>query len=463
VLFSSLIFLSIFLPLVMMVYFIVKKELRNYVLLVASLIFYAWGEPRYLALILFAIILNYSFGIAVETFKYKKSILTVAIFTNLLILIYFKYFNFVVDNINKLGLLEISYINVIMPIGISFLIFHSLSYIIDIYRKEVKAQKNIYNLALYITFFSHLIAGPIIRYHDIQREIEEREDTIENVFYGLKRFSFGLAKKIILANTLGQVSDKIFSLNVDIIDYKIAWLGAICYAFQLYFDFSGYSDMAIGLSRVFGFHFLENFNYPYISKSITEFWRRWHISLGNWFREYLYIPLGGNKKSLKRTYINLFIVFLTTGIWHGANWNFVVWGLWHGVFIILERIYRIENYKKNYQIIMRHIYTLFIVLIGWVLFRTDSLGKAINYLKVMFGFKINEIVGYNVWYYLDNKVFLSLIIALIVSTGIFKFMLKECNVKLYSILINVLSIGLIIISMMMISSSTYNPFIYFRF
>ena len=344
-LFSSLIFLSIFLPLVTAIYIIVKKELKNFVLLVSSLIFYAWGEPRYLAIMLFIIILNYTFGILVETAKNRKIYLFLAVIGNLSVLIYFKYFNFIIENLNNLLSSKISSIDIIMPIGISFYIFQALSYVIDVYRKGVKAQKNIYNLALYVTFFPQLIAGPIVKYHDIEKEITKRNMNFENIYFGLKRFSFGLGKKIILANTLGEVVDKIFNSNIDILDSKILWLGAISYSLQLYFDFSGYSDMAIGLGKIFGFHFLENFNYPYISKSITEFWRRWHISLGSWFREYLYIPLGGNRKGTKRTYINLFLVLLATGIWHGASWTFIIWGLWHGVFIITERYFSIEKYK----------------------------------------------------------------------------------------------------------------------
>ncbi|MGL5982475.1 MAG: MBOAT family O-acyltransferase [Cetobacterium sp.] len=462
-LFSSLIFLSIFFPLVIFTYFIVKKDLRNYILLGASLIFYAWGEPRYLSIMLIVILLNYISGILLDKIENRKLIMFSATFLNLLILFYFKYWNFTILNINKIIKLDISFLNIAMPIGISFFIFQGLSYVIDVYKREVKPQKDIYKLALYISLFPQLIAGPIVKYHDVQKEIEDRKDSLENIYIGLKRFSFGLGKKIILANTLGQVADNIFSLNPSFMDFKIAWLGAICYSLQLYFDFSGYSDMAIGLGKVFGFNFLENFNYPYLSKSITEFWRRWHISLGSWFREYLYIPLGGNRVSINRIYLNLFIVFLATGIWHGANWTFVIWGIWHGAFIIFEKIIKIESFDKNYQKFLRHIYTILIFIIGWVLFRVESLSHASKILRVMFGFKINEKVGYNVWYYLDNKVILVLGIAILTSISIFKVITLENKIKINRLIFNIISILILIASLITISASTYNPFIYFRF
>lgn len=457
-LFSSLIFLSIFLPLTMFLYFIVKKSLKNYILLIASLIFYGWGEPKYLGLMLIVILLNYLFAILIDKNIYKRLNLLIAVIINLSILIYFKYFNFIILNFNKVFEKNIEITNIIMPIGISFFIFQSMSYVIDVYHGEVKIQKNIYNLALYISLFPQLIAGPIVKYHEIQLQIENRQENINNIFLGLKRFSFGLGKKVLLANTLGEVSDTIFNSSFNIIDLKIAWLGAICYSLQLYFDFSGYSDMAIGLGKIFGFHFLENFDYPYISKSITEFWRRWHISLGSWFREYLYIPLGGNKINKTRTYINLFIVFLVTGIWHGANWTFILWGIWHGIFIILERIINIEKYKDTKFIVLRHIYTVIIFIVGWVLFRADTLSYACNYIKLMFGLEKNLKIGYTLFYYMNNKVILTLVISILASISSFKF-ITENNNKLS----NILSILILILSIISISAATYNPFIYFRF
>ena len=290
---------------------------------------------------------------------------------------------------------------------------------------------------------------------------------MNNIYLGLFRFSIGLGKKVLIANTLGEVVDKIFMLDIiNTIDYKIAWIGAICYSLQLYFDFSGYSDMAIGLGKIFGFKFLENFNYPYVSKSITEFWRRWHISLGTWFKEYLYIPLGGNRKSSVRTYINLFIVFLATGIWHGAKWTFVIWGLWHGIFIIIERKIKIEKYDKKFEIFIRHIYTLFIIITGWVLFRAENMSYGIKFLKIMFGISKNSKIPYSVMYFLDRKVILALLIGLIASVNIFKLNIDkyyESKSFMRNILLNMYSIIILILSYMSILSSTYNPFIYFRF
>ncbi|MBM6823096.1 MBOAT family O-acyltransferase, partial [Fusobacterium mortiferum] len=336
--------------------------------------------------------------------------------------------------------------DITMPIGISFFIFQSISYVVDVYRKEVEPQRDICKLALYISLFPQLIAGPIIKYHDVKNEIEAREETIEKISLGILRFTFGLGKKIILANILGETADKIFSLSPEMIDAKIAWLGAVAYSLQLYFDFSGYSDMAIGLGKIFGFKFLENFNYPYISKSITEFWRRWHISLSTWFKEYLYIPLGGNRCGKLRNYLNLFIVFLATGIWHGANWTFIIWGVWHGAFIILEKKIKIENYNRVYQKFLRHIYTIFIFVIGWVFFRSDNLEYAKDYLKVMFGLKRNLQIGYNIWYYLDNKNILILILGIFISISCFKFLYDETK-KINRIFLYFLSIIILIICM----------------
>lgn len=462
-LFSSLLFLSIFLPIVLLIYFTVKRELRNYVLLVASLIFYGWGEPRYLAIMLIVILMNYFFAILVENSKNKKLYLAIVIAGNLSFLVYFKYFNFLIENANRFFSLNLSTLDIVMPIGISFYTFQALSYVIDVYRGEAKAQKNIYNVALYVTFFPQLIAGPIVKYHDIEKEIITRSINLDNIYLGLKRFIFGLGKKIILANTFGEVVDNIYATNLHSLDSKILWLGAICYALQLYFDFSGYSDMAIGLGKMFGFTFLENFNYPYISKSITEFWRRWHISLSTWFKEYLYIPLGGNRKGTKRTYINLFIVFLATGIWHGANWTFIIWGLWHGFFIILERYIKIEQYNKLYHKIIRHIYTFLVFIIGWVIFRAPSMISCIEYIKIMFGVSHNSKIEYMLSDFLDIKVIILLCIGILVSLSIFKTLTKEKEKRIYKLMTNVLSIFTLIISIFLIASATYNPFIYFRF
>jgi alginate O-acetyltransferase complex protein AlgI len=348
-----------------------------------------------------------------------------------------------------------------MPIGISFFTFQSLSYVIDVYRGTVKAQKNIYHVALYISFFPQLIAGPIVKYHDIEYQIEFRRETITNFYEGAKRFSFGLGKKIIIANTLGKVADEIFALEINELDWRIAWIGIICYSLQIYFDFSGYSDMAIGLGKLFGFNFLENFNYPYISKSITEFWRRWHISLSTWFKEYLYIPLGGNRKSVLRTYINLLIVFLVTGAWHGASWTFIVWGLWHGLFIILEKLININRYQTLPQRIFRHFYTIIIFLLGWVFFRSDKITYAFNYIKVMFGLRTGDMVGFTVMYWLDRKIIGTIILGILGSTGALRVCMSEDSKK--CMVFDVMSLIVTAYSIILIGVSSYNPFIYFRF
>ena len=463
-LFSSLVFLSIFLPLVLGIYSLLRPSLRNYFLLFSSLVFYGWGEPRYLALMLIVIILSYFFGIGLMYIKARKVILTIAISILLSILFYFKYSVFVISNINKLSVI-IEPFDVIMPIGISFFIFQAISYLIDVYRGEVKTEYDIYMLGLYISFFPQLIAGPIIKYHDIYLQIRCRKEQISDLLIGLRRFSFGLGKKVIIANTLGSTADAIFSLHSNSLSIGVAWLGAICYSLQLYFDFSGYSDMAIGLGRMFGFTFPENFNYPYVSKSIAEFWRRWHIALGTWFKEYLYIPLGGNRVSKIRTYSNLFIVFLATGIWHGANWTFLVWGLWHGSMIILERVFHIERYIKWYHIVLRHCYVVFVFILGWVVFRSESLQYGIRYIRIMLGLKVNVDVGYNIWYYLDAKTSIMIIIGSLLSFGIMKsFCCETENMNvLQAISMNILSLCITICSLFLICASTYNPFIYFRF
>ena len=350
-LFSTMTFVYMFLPIVLLLYLVTKKELHNPILLIVSIVFYAWGEPKYLAIMLLTILINYFGAIAINKFQaHKKPILIATIIGNLAFLIYFKYFNFLIDNCNNLFHANFEPLNIIMPIGISFYTFQALSYVIDVYRGECNVQKDIYKLALYICLFPQLIAGPIVKYHDIAEQIDSREVNFEKVSYGVKRFIIGLSKKMLIANTMGAIADKIFIQDPHTFSHLTAWLGAIAYSFQLYFDFSGYSDMAIGLGAIFGFKFLENFNYPYISKSITEFWRRWHISLSTWFKQYVYISLGGNRVGKLKTLRNLGIVFLLTGIWHGAAWNFVIWGIWHGIFIILEKTLNIKEFEKKYNL-----------------------------------------------------------------------------------------------------------------
>ena len=468
-LFSSMTFVFLFLPIVLLLYLITKKELHNPILLVASIIFYAWGEPKYLAIMLLTILINYVGAIVVENYKkYSKLSLIITIIANLSFLIYFKYFNFLIENCNNIFHSHINALNIIMPIGISFYTFQALSYVIDVYRGEVKAQRDVYKVALYICLFPQLIAGPIVKYHDISEQIDSREVNFEKVSLGVKRFIIGLSKKMLIANTMGAVADKIFVQDPHTFTHSIAWLGSVAYSLQLYFDFSGYSDMAIGLGLIFGFKFMENFNYPYISKSITEFWRRWHISLSTWFKQYVYISLGGNRCSKLKTIRNLGIVFLLTGIWHGASWTFIIWGIWHGLFIIVEKIFNIKEFEQKqhsiYMNILRHIYCIMIFVVGWVMFRADNIKYAWDYIMNMFGLlhiNKNEII-YTTAYYIDRVDIIVLIAALVCCVPLFKNILQVKH-KVGLAIVNIWLLILMFLSAATIAASTYNPFIYFRF
>lgn len=467
-LFSSMTFVYLFLPIVSALYLFARKDLQNYILLIASILFYAWGEPRYLAIMILTILINYigaNYISRSNNQTHRKILLALTILLDLSFLFYFKYFNFVIENINDLFSANIKAIKVIMPIGISFYTFQAISYVVDVYRKETKAQRDIYKLALYICLFPQLIAGPIVKYHDVAEQIDDRTVTFDKVSYGIKRFIIGLSKKMLIANIMGAIADKIFQQPVEQFDTLTAWIGAIAYSFQLFYDFSGYSDMAIGLGAIFGFKFLENFNYPYISKSITEFWRRWHISLSTWFKEYLYIPLGGNRVSSIRTYINLFIVFLATGFWHGASWNFIFWGLWHGLFIIFEKATSWHKREGGFILnISQHIYCIFAFVIGWVMFRAETMTYAWNYIKNMFGFINNHKIVYEKAYYIDNIEIITFFFAVICSMPIFSKILEiKYKHKILRTVVNIWLIVLFILSSVSIASSTYNPFIYFRF
>lgn len=468
-LFSSMTFVFMFLPIVLVLYLVTKKELHNPILLIASIIFYAWGEPKYLAIMLLTILINYFGAIAIDKFQsHKKIPLVLTIIANLSFLIYFKYFNFLIENCNNLFHSHFEALNIIMPIGISFYTFQALSYVVDVYRGECKVQKGIYKLALYICLFPQLIAGPIVKYHDVAEQIDSREVNFEKVSLGVKRFIIGLSKKMLIANTMGAIADKIFVQSPDTFTHGIAWLGSVAYSFQLFFDFSGYSDMAIGLGLIFGFKFLENFNYPYISKSITEFWRRWHISLSTWFKQYVYISLGGNRAGKLKTLRNLGIVFLLTGIWHGAAWNFVVWGIWHGFFILVEKICNIKEFESkshNWGVnVLRHIYCILVFVIGWVMFRADSMAYAWKYILNMFGILSikTEEIKYTLSYYVDNWEIIIIVAAILCSIPIFSKMLEVKN-KWVMALVNLWLLFLFILSSATIAASTYNPFIYFRF
>lgn len=467
-LFSSMVFIFVFLPIVAILYYISPRRFRNLILLVSSIIFYAWGEPVYVFIMLATILINYIGAIIVDKIKvmpYKRLALTLTILADLSILFYFKYFNFFAQNINKYLHGNIDFIHVIMPIGISFYTFQAISYVADVFTGEVKAQRNIEKLALFITFFPQLIAGPIVKYHDICEQIENRRETIKDFILGLKRFIIGLSKKIIIANTLAEIADAIFSTGTNEYGILVAWLGIITYTLQIYFDFSGYSDMAIGLGRMFGFKILENFNFPYVSKTITEFWRRWHISLSTWFKLYLYIPLGGNRCSLKRNCFNILVVFFATGFWHGAAWVFILWGAWYGVFLVIEKITGLAKKELTHtQSILAHIYTLSVVIIGWVFFRSESLSAALGYISSMFDFSTLVSSFFELGEYLDNYKILMIVSGIIGSTGVMKNITEFGEVNnLRKSVVNIYLIALFLWCWSCLAASTYNPFIYFRF
>lgn len=464
--FSSTIFVFLFLPLVLLCYFLAPKKLKNYILLFFSLVFYIFGGPKFLLVLLFVVLIDYIGAILITKTNKKKLFLILTLILNISTLVYFKYTGFFLENVNNIFGLNITIPDIVLPIGISFYTFQAMSYVIDVYRKKVSLQKNYLTLLLYVSLFPQLVAGPIVRYETIEQELKVRKTTFEDVEYGIRRFILGLAKKVIIANQMGALADTIFSSSD--ISTPVAWLGAIAYMFQIYFDFSAYSDMAIGLGRIFGFKFLENFNFPYISKSITEFWRRWHISLSTWFRDYVYIPLGGNRKGIKRQIINLFIVWLLTGFWHGAEWNFVIWGLYYFIFLMLEKFVFNKVLAKTPNVI-RHIYTLFIVLIGWVIFRCESLDSIKTMFTSMFTLKITEFSLNELLIYLETYA-IYFILAIIFSMPVYYKIvdkinsLKEGRLKLA---LNILHYGslivIFIITIMFLAYSSYNPFIYFRF
>ncbi|MEI3545498.1 MAG: MBOAT family O-acyltransferase [Alphaproteobacteria bacterium] len=467
-LFSSMTFLFVFMPLVMAVYFLSKKEIRNYVLLIASIIFYAWGEPRYLAIMIITILVNYTGAILLDkhySSRQRLWIVSLTIVLDLSFLFYFKYFNFVVDNINGVLATDFQLLDIIMPIGISFYTFQAMSYLIDVYRREVPAQKDVYKLALYIVLFPQLVAGPIVKYHDVCEQIDNRTIEFKNVIIGFKRFITGLAKKVLIANTLAEVVDKIFAQAPENLTTGVSWLGAVAYCLQLYYDFSGYSDMAIGLGLMFGFRFLENFNYPYISKSITEFWRRWHISLATWFKLYLYIPLGGNRKGAVRTYWNLFAVFLVTGIWHGAAWSYVAWGIWNGIFIVIERFFGLDKDKNDrwYVSAAKHVYAFFAIVWGMIIFRAESLSYAYEYICRMLHIDVTKhLPDYD--YGVNNKFAIMLIVGLICAMPVCRNLIYiKYEHKVQRTLVNIWLFLLFFWSTISLAASTYNPFIYFRF
>lgn len=474
-LFTSPIFLFLFLPLTFVLYYLVPKKLKNGILLLLSLGFYTWGEKELVALIILSAVTDYSCALLISK-GFRKLGLYLSVIFNLSLLFYFKYSRFIFNNlIEILQSINInaenasSFSNIVLPLGISFYTFQTLSYTIDVYRGKIKANNNFIDFATYVTLFPQLIAGPIVRYSEIEKMLKKRTISWSLFASGIERFLIGLAKKMIIANNCAFLADGIFTLPTSDSSSLMAWLGVIAYSFQIYFDFSGYSDMAIGLGKMFGFNFPENFNYPYISKSIQEFWRRWHITLSNWFKDYLYIPLGGNRKGNIRTYVNLFIVFFLTGLWHGANWVFIIWGLFHGIFIIVERL----GFKKILERLpnfIAHAYLLLVVGISWVFFRSKTVIEAFNYIKALFNFKAKTNLEY-LNFYLTKEIILVLVLAFLFSTPIYRISNNYIkSLEPYSVKFKIMStlkmfslIGLFCICYVYIATDSYNPFIYFRF
>lgn len=469
-LFSSTDFLFFFLPITLFIYFVFlrkTKKVKNYFLLLMSLFFYSYGEPKLVLLLITSIVTNYIYGLLIDKYREKKGvsklIIILMLMTNLGILMVFKYLGFFVSNINEIFKTAITIPNIVLPIGISFYTFQAISYVIDVYRGKGQVQKNILNVGLYLSFFPQLIAGPIVRYETIAEQINNRKETFDDFSKGIYRFLIGLFKKILIANQMAVIAD--FAFDNGPTSVAIAWIGAIAYAIQIYFDFSGYSDMAIGLGKVFGFKFDENFNYPYISKSITEFWRRWHISLSTWFRDYVYIPFGGSKVSKSRTIFNLLIVWLLTGFWHGASWNFILWGLFFFVLLMIEKnIIKPDKERKWFGNFIMHIYTLFSVLIGWVLFRAVGLENVITYIKSMFGLGNIPLYDYNVSIYGKQKL-LFFILGIIFALPLFKKLeeLFDKNKFVNATLVPIIMTAIFLICVSFLIKGSYNPFIYFNF
>lgn len=478
--FSSPIFLFGFLPIILLLYFVSPRRLKNFILLLGSLFFYAWGEVFYLLIMLVSIGSNYLFGRLIggsEGIPRKERLyLSIGIAVNVSLLVSYKYANFIADNVNillwrlKLPVVDLDPVH--LPLGISFFTFQAISYIVDVYRNEVPVQKNPLNLALYISLFPQLIAGPIVRYHDVSSQITARTHSLALFSSGVQRFIFGLAKKMLIANPLGEVADTIFNMSTQDLATPLAWIGVLSYTLQIYFDFSGYSDMAIGLGRMFGFRFLENFNYPYISTSLREFWRRWHISLSTWFRDYVYIALGGSRVSTRRVYLNLLLVFILTGFWHGASWNFLIWGLFHGVFLASEHAGLSKVLGRLWRPI-QHLYVLGVAIIGWVFFRAENLDYAVGYLKSMAGFTEQKITQLQYAQVLSREAIIVFVIGVILSVPIYptlRAILKRISgnstlkraffVDLPRLPVLV---SLLFLCLLKVASSTYNPFIYFRF
>lgn len=467
-LFSSIVFLFTFLPVILILYYIVPRPFKNFVILLGSLMFYAWGEPVYIFLMILSILFNYICGLDIarnlEHKKRAKKSLFFNVAVNVIILGFFKYEGFVLESLNAVLPFDIPYRELPLPIGISFYTFQILSYIIDVYRGKVKVQKNLLDFAVYVTMFPQLIAGPIVQYADIDRQLHVRKETLDKFGEGVLFFIRGLSKKVLLANMIGMVFDQVASLKAGQVSVLSAWLGCAAYTFQIYFDFSGYSDMAVGLGKMFGFEFRKNFFYPYTAKSITEFWRRWHISLSTWFRDYVYIPLGGNRVSVGKHIRNILIVWMLTGLWHGAAWNFVMWGLYYGVLLLIEK-YIMSKFLDKLPAVLGHVYCLVLVMVGWVFFFSPTLSSAIGYLKLMVGVGGCGLADKRGFYILLTNGLMWLILILgstsVVHRIYEKMIYKRKRIKTAANCIVYLVLFLLCVAYLVTES--YNPFLYFRF
>ena len=465
--FSSVFFLFFYLPIVLIVHYLTPVKWRNAVLLVFNLIFYGWGEPVYIVIMFASIAIDYTHGMLVEKCKAKgndkgaRMAVASSVFLNLLLLFFFKYWDFIAGTLQNLGIGFMPVLGLSLPIGISFYTFQTMSYTIDVYRGDARCQRNIINFGTFVTLFPQLIAGPILQYKDLDSQLEYREHTVDKFASGVQRFTVGLAKKVLLANSIGQLWDVYLATPGAQLTTAGAWLGILAFALQLYFDFSGYSDMAIGLGRMLGFEFLENFNYPYLAKSATEFWRRWHISLGSWFREYLYIPLGGNRVSKGRLVFNLLVVWAATGIWHGASWNFLFWGLYYAALIIFERFWFSKVLEKAPNWV-GHVYGLFIVLVGWALFAVEDPSALVLYLQAMFGLGGAGLVDSTFFYYLRNYLPI-LVIAMVAATPLASNLWHKAPQRAKVVALPVLVMAGLLLATAYLVDGTYNPFLYFRF
>lgn len=469
--FSSLLFLFRYLPFVLVLYFICPKKLRNLLLFVVSLIFYAWGEPIYVVLMIFSTLVDYTHGLLVAHYKAAgntraaKLVVASSMIINLALLGFFKYYDFLAGTVNSLIGTTLPLTGVALPIGISFYTFQTMSYTIDVYRGDAEPQKNIISFGAYVALFPQLIAGPIVAYKTVANQLNCRHEDTDKFAYGIKRFTAGLGKKVLLANSAGVIWDTIKVMDTSSLPALTAWIGILAYTFQIYFDFSGYSDMAIGLGSMLGFRFLENFDYPYMSKSITEFWRRWHISLGSWFRDYVYIPLGGNRKGLAKQIRNICVVWLLTGLWHGANWTFVLWGAYFGVLLIIEKMFLLKALKKA-PAIVGHIYTMFFVIISWVIFALDDMKSVTGYIGAMFGAG-GALYDKTSLYLLSTNIILLVILALAstdIPAKLGNSLVDRLGEKpLSAVVQNVVFAAVILISTAYLVDATYNPFLYFRF